>query len=119
MNVIRTIPAPERRSLKRLSTQAATPTVRAQVLAVTDEEVPEDTYDPVNWQPGDLITAKRLNQTDEGVDKTQRRSRRSNLTSPIRSKPVLSTIFFNVQGLIKPWLISFLTLPVFPTTTPS
>ena len=69
MNVIRTIPAPERRSLKRLSTQAATPTVRAQVLAVTDEEVPEDTYDPVNWQPGDLITAKRLNQTDEGVDK--------------------------------------------------
>ena len=39
MNVIRTIPAPERRSLKRLSTQAATPTVRAQVLAVTDEGV--------------------------------------------------------------------------------
>lgn len=24
---------------------------------------------PVNWQPGDLITAKRLNQTDAGVDK--------------------------------------------------
>ena len=69
MNVIRTISAPERRSLKRLSTKAATPAVRAQVLAVTDEEVPEDTYDPVNWQPGDLITAKRLNQTDAGVDK--------------------------------------------------
>lgn len=66
MNVIRTISAPERRSLKRLSTKAATPAVRAQVLAVTDEEVPEDTYDPVNWQPGDLITAKRLNQTDAG-----------------------------------------------------
>lgn len=65
MNVIRTISAPERRSLKRLSTKAARP----QVLAVTDEEVPEDTYDPVNWQPGDLITAKRLNQTDAGVDK--------------------------------------------------
>nr|DAP61779.1 MAG TPA: hypothetical protein [Caudoviricetes sp.] len=43
MNVIRTISAPERRSLKRLSTKAATPAVRAQVLAVTDEEVPEDT----------------------------------------------------------------------------
>lgn len=69
MNVIRTISAPERRSLKRLSTKAATPAVRAQVLAVTDEEVPEDTYDPVNWHPGDLITAKRLNQTDAGVDK--------------------------------------------------
>ena len=69
MNVIRTISAPERRSLKRLSTKAATPAVRAQVLAVTDEEVPEDTYDRVNWQPGDLITAKRLNQTDAGVDK--------------------------------------------------
>lgn len=69
MNVIRTISAPERRSLKCLSTKAATPAVRAQVLAVTDEEVPEDTYDPVNWQPGDLITAKRLNQTDAGVDK--------------------------------------------------
>lgn len=69
MNVIRTISAPERRSLKRLSTKAATPAVRAQVLAVTDEDVPEDTYDPVNWQPGDLITAKRLNQTDAGVDK--------------------------------------------------
>ena len=69
MNVIRTISAPERRSLKRLSTKATTPAVRAQVLAVTDEEVPEDTYDPVNWQPGDLITAKRLNQTDAGVDK--------------------------------------------------
>lgn len=38
MNVIRTISAPERRSLKRLSTKAATPAVRAQVLAVTDEE---------------------------------------------------------------------------------
>lgn len=69
MNVIRTISAPERRSLKRLSTKAATPAVRAQVLAVTDEDVPEDTYDPVNWQPGDLITAKRLNQTDAGVGK--------------------------------------------------
>lgn len=69
MNVIRTLLAPERRSLKRLSTKAATPAVRAQALAVTDEEVPEDTYDPVNWQPGDLITAKRLNQTDAGVDK--------------------------------------------------
>ena len=69
MNVIRTISAPERRSLTRLSAKAATPALRAQVLAVTDEEVPEDTYDPVNWQPGDLITAKRLNQTDAGVDK--------------------------------------------------
>lgn len=66
MNVIRTISAPERRSLKRLSTKAATPAVRAQVLAVTDEEVPEE---HLNWQPGDLITAKRLNQTDAGVDK--------------------------------------------------
>lgn len=68
MNVIRTLLAPERRSLKRLSTKVATPAVRAQALAVTDEEVPEDTYD-LNWQPGDLITAKRLNQTDAGVDK--------------------------------------------------
>lgn len=87
MNVIRTIPAPERRSLKRLSTQAATPTVRAQVLAVTDEEVPEDTYDPVNWQPGDLITAKRLNQTDEGVDKNAEEIAKikSDKTNPIQT----------------------------------
>lgn len=33
MNVIRTLLAPERRSLKRLSTKAATPAVRAQALA--------------------------------------------------------------------------------------
>lgn len=69
MNVIRTISAHERRSFKAPFNQSPTPAVRAQVLAVTDEEVPEDTYDPVNWQPGDLITAKRLNQTDAGVDK--------------------------------------------------
>lgn len=69
MNVIRTIQAHERRSLKRLSTQPAVKEVRPQILAVDGDDVPEDTYYPVNWKPGDLITAKRLNQTDAGVDK--------------------------------------------------
>ncbi len=70
MNVIRTISAHERRrSLKSLSTQPAVKDVRPQKLALEGDDVPEDTYDLVNWKPGDLITAKRLNQTDEGVDK--------------------------------------------------
>lgn len=68
MNVIRTIQAHERRSLKRLSAQSAVKE-RPQTLAVEGDDVPEDTYDPVNWKPGDLITAQRLNQTDAGVDK--------------------------------------------------
>lgn len=69
MNVIRTIQAHERRSLKRLSAQSAVKDVRPRTLAVEGDDVPEDTYDPVNWKSGDLITAWRLNQTDAGVDK--------------------------------------------------
>lgn len=69
MNVIRTIQAHERRSLKRLSALPAVKEVRPQTLAVEGNDVPEDTYDPVNWKSGDLITAQRLNQTDAGVDK--------------------------------------------------
>lgn len=34
-----------------------------------DEETPTDPYLPVDWKTGDVITAARLNATDEGVDK--------------------------------------------------
>lgn len=102
MNVIRTISAPERRSLKRLSTKAATPAVRAQVLAVTDEEVPEDTYDPVNWQPGDLITAKRLNQTDAGVDKNAEEIVKIKSDKPTA---IQTNLIDNLLGIRNKWLI--------------
>lgn len=69
MNVIRTIQAHERRSLKRPSIKPVVQEVRPQTLAVEGDDVPEDTYAPVNWKSGDLITAQRLNQTDAGVDK--------------------------------------------------
>ena len=33
------------------------------------QETPTDPYLPVDWKTGDVITAARLNATDEGVDK--------------------------------------------------
>ena len=33
------------------------------------QETPTDPYLPVDWKIGDVITAARLNATDEGVDK--------------------------------------------------
>lgn len=68
MPVIRSTQSHEGGALKRLSTRSAVKE-RPQTLAVEGDDVPEDTYDPVNWKPGDLITAQRLNQTDAGVDK--------------------------------------------------
>ena len=44
--------------------------VRPQAIAEgLPQETPTDPYLPVDWNTGDVITAARLNATDEGVDK--------------------------------------------------
>ena len=73
MSVIR----PTRSSSERKQEKRAVAVIRGgsffmrekETVEEPQEEIPTDPYDPVDWKTGDVITAERLNQTDDGVDK--------------------------------------------------
>ena len=72
MSVIRPALSSSERTTERAVTviRRSPSFVRPQAIAEgLPQEVPTDPYLPVDWKTGDVITAARLNATDEGVDK--------------------------------------------------
>lgn len=72
MSVIRpALSSSERATERRAVTDSTQPFfLRPQeIVEGLPQETPTDPYLPVDWKTGDVITAARLNATDEGVDK--------------------------------------------------
>lgn len=71
MSVIKPTRSKEERKPERRATAVirCSPFSMREIQAEPELEETGDPYDLVNWKSGDVISAERLNQTDEGVDK--------------------------------------------------